>query len=135
MFKSNKFGRIFWVDDELEFKSCPLNVDETGDFSCEDYVSEWTDWEGVDMNELLAIHKVCILNKTQYAGSLSLNDKAHKVTDNKDDYADKVDTLVDKMQMTNYTFDDKFYNEIVKDSKFSYGKFKDPDYPIHLSQS
>ena len=65
MFKSNKFGRIFWVDDELEFKSCPLNVDGTGDFNCEDYVSEWTDWEGVDYNELLAIHKVCILNKTQ----------------------------------------------------------------------
>ena len=135
MFKSNKFGRIFWVDDELEFKSCPLNVDETGDFDCEDYVSDWTDWEGVDMNELLAIHKVCILNKTQYAGSLSLNDYAHKVTDKKDDYADKVDTLVEKMGMTNYTFDEQFYNEIVKDSKFSYGKFKDPDYPIHLSQS
>ena len=135
MFKSNKFGRIFWVDDELEFKSCPLNVDETGDFSCEDYVSEWQDWEGVDMNELLAIHKVCILNKTQYAGSLSLNDYAHKITDKKDDYADKVDTLVDKMGMREYKFDEQFYNEIVSDSKFSYGKFKDPDYPIHLSQS
>ena len=135
MFKSNKFGRIFWVDDELEFKSCPLNVDETGDFDCEDYVSEWTDWEGVDMNELLAIHKVCILNKTQYAGSLSLNDYAHKVTDKKDDYADKVDTLVDKMGMTNYKFDENLYNEIVIDSKFSYGKFNDIDYPIHLSQS
>ncbi len=50
----------------------------------EDYVSEWTDWEGVDMNELLNIHKVCILNKTQYAGSLSLNDKAHKVIDSQE---------------------------------------------------
>ena len=135
MFKSNKFGRIFWVDDELEFKSCPLNVDETGDFSCDDYVSEWTDWEGVDMNELLAIHKVCILNKTQYAGSLSLNDYAHKITDKKDDYADKVDTLVDKMGMTNYKFDEQFYNEIVSDSNFSYGKFNETNYPIHLSQS
>ena len=134
MFKSNKFGRIFWVDDELEFKSCPLNVDETGDFSCDDYVSEWTDWEGVDMNELLAIHKVCILNKTQYAGSLSLNDYAHKVTDKKDDYAEKVDRLVDNMGMTNYKFDEKFYQNIVSDSTFSYGKFKDPDYPIHLQQ-
>ena len=132
MFKSNKFGRIFWVDDELEFKSCPLNVDETGDFNCEDYVSEWTDWEGVDMNELLAIHKVCILNKTQYAGSLSLNDYAHKITDKKDDYADKVDTLVDKMGMTNYKFDEQFYNEIVSDSNFSYGKFNETNYPIHL---
>ena len=135
MFKSNKFGRIFWVDDELEFKSCPLNVDETGDFSCEDYVSEWTDWEGVDMNELLAIHKVCILNKTQYAGSLSLNDYAHKITDKKDNYADKVDTLVDKMGMTKYNFDENLYKEIVIDSKFSYGKFNETNYPIHLSQT
>ena len=134
MFRSNKFGRIFWVDDELEFKSCPLNVDETGDFDCEDYVSEWTDWEGVDMNELLAIHKVCILNKTQYAGSLSLNDYAHKITDKKDDYADKVDTLVDKMGMTNYKFDEQFYKEIVSDSKFSYGKFNENNYPLHLQQ-
>ena len=135
MFKSNKFGRIFWVDDELEFKSCPLNVDETGDFNCEDYVSEWTDWEGVDMNELLAIHKVCILNKTQYAGSLTLNDKAHKVTDKKDDYADKVDTLVDKMGMTNYKFDEQFYNEIVINDKYRFPRFNETDYPIHLSQS
>ena len=135
MFKSNKFGRIFWVDDELEFKSCPLNVDETGDFTCEDYVSEWTDWEGVDMNELLAIHKVCILNKTQYAGSLSLNDYAHKVTDKKDDYAEKVDRLVDNMGMRKYKWDEQFYNEIVSDSTFSYGKFNETNYPLHLQQS
>ena len=134
MFKSNKFGRIFWVDDELEFKSCPLNVDETGDFNCEDYVSEWTDWEGVDMNELLAIHKVCILNKTQYAGSLSLNDYAHKITDKKDNYAEKVDRLVDNMGMRKYKFDEQFYNEIVSDSTFSYGKFNETNYPLHLQQ-
>ena len=134
MFKSNKFGRIFWVDDELEFKSCPLNVDGTGDFDCEDYISEWCDWEGVDMNELLAIHKTCILNKTQYGGSLSLNDYAHKVTDKKDDYADKVDRLVDNMGMRKYKWDEQFYNEIVKDSTFSYGKFNDINYPLHLQQ-
>ena len=146
MYASETFGRMFWVDDDFEFKSCPLNVDGTGDFDVEDYVSDWTDWEGVDMNELLAIHKVCILNKTQYAGSLSLNDYAHKVIDSQElegdistvkdsDYADKVDTLVDKMGMTNYTFDENLYKEIVIDSKFSYGKFNDIDYPIHLSQS
>ena len=134
MYSSETFGRIFWIDDDYEFKSCPLNVNGTGDFTCEDYVSEWTDWEGVDMNLLLAIHRCELLNKTQYAGSLSLNDKAHKVTDKKDDYADKVDTLVDKMGMTNYKFDEKFYNEIVSDSTFSYGKFNNPDYPIHLQQ-
>ena len=135
MYKSETFGRIFWVDDDFEFKSCPLNVDGTGDFTCDDYVSEWTDWEGVDMNLLLAIHRCELLNKTQYAGSLTLNDKAHKVTDKKDDYADKVDRLVDNMGMRKYKWDEQFYNEIVKDSKFSFGKFNDPDYPIHLSQS
>ena len=39
MFKSESFGRIFWVDEDLEFKSCPLNVDGTGDFDTWDYVS------------------------------------------------------------------------------------------------
>ena len=135
----------YLTDDELEFKSCPLNVDETGDFECADYVSEWRDWEGVDMNLLLGIHRCELLNKTQYAGSLSLNDKAHKIIDSQelegdistytdDDYADKVDILVDKMQMTNYKFDEQFYNEIVKDSKFSYGKFNEINYPLHLQQ-
>ena len=135
MYKSETFGRIFWIDDDYEFKSCPLNVDETGDFDCDDYVSEWTDWEGVDMNLLLAIHRCELLNKTQYAGSLTLNDKAHKVIDKKDNYADKVDTLVDKMGMTKYNFDENLYNEIVIDSKFSYGKFNETNYPIHLSQT
>ena len=146
MYASETFGRLFWIDDDYEFKSCPLNVDGTGDFDCDDYVSEWTDWEGVDMNLLLAIHRCELLNKTQYAGSLTLNDKAHKVIDSQelegdistytdDDYADKVDTLVDKMGMTNYKFDEQFYNEIVSDSKFSYGKFNETNYPIHLSQT
>jgi len=73
MFKSNKFGRIFWVDDELEFKSCPLNVDETGDFDVEDYVSEWTDWDGVNYELLFNIHQSCVLNKVNHAGSLRIN--------------------------------------------------------------
>ena len=146
MYKSETFGRIFWIDDDYEFKSCPLNVDETGDFSCDDYVSEWTDWEGVDMNLLLGIHRCELLNKTQYAGSLSLNDKAHKVIDSQElegdistvkdsDYADKVDTLVDKMGMTNYKFDEQFYNEIVINDKYRFPRFNETDYPIHLSQS
>ena len=72
MFKSKKFGRIFWVDDKDDFKSCPLNVDGTGDFTCEDYVSDWTDWEGVDMDLLLKIHKTCIFNKQDHSNSLTL---------------------------------------------------------------
>ena len=145
MYSSETFGRLFWVDDDYEFKSCPLCVNGTGDFDCEDYVSEWTDWEGVDMNELLAIHKVCILNRTQYAGSLSLNDYAHKVIDSQElegdistvkdsDYAEKVDRLVDNMGMRKYKWDEQFYNEIVSDSTFSYGKFNEINYPLHLQQ-
>jgi len=145
MYASETFGRLFWIDDDYEFKSCPLNVDGTGDFDCDDYVSEWTDWEGVDMNLLLAIHRCELLNKTQYAGSLTLNDKAHKVIDSQElegdistvrdsDYAEKVDTLVDKMGMTKYNFNEQFYNEIVSDSTFSYGKFNENNYPLHLQQ-
>ena len=71
MYASETFGRLFWLDDDYEFKSCPLNVNGTGDFTCDDYLSEWDDWSEVNMNELLNIHKFCILNKTEYAGSLS----------------------------------------------------------------
>ena len=135
MYSSETFGRIFWVDDDYEFKSCPLCVDGTGDFDVQDYVSEWCDWEGVDYNKLFNIHKFCILNKINYAGSITHREAPVVNTFTEDNYADKVDTLVDKMGMTKYNFDENLYNEIVIDSKFSYGKFKDIDYPIHLSQS
>ena len=135
MYASVTFGRLFWIDDDFEFKSCPLNVDGTGDFDVEDYVSEWQDWEGVDYNLLLAIHRCEILNKVQYKGSILHKEAPVVDTFTEDNYNDKVDTLVDKMGMTNYTFDEKLYKEIVIDSKFSYGKFNDIDYPIHLSQS
>jgi len=72
MFKSNFFGRIFWVDDNNDFKSCPLCVDNTGDFDQTDYVSEWTDWEGVNMSLLFQIHKTCLHLKQDYANSVSL---------------------------------------------------------------
>ena len=135
MYSSETFGRIFWVDDDYEFKSCPLNVDGTGDFDVQDYVSEWDDWEGVDYNKLFNIHKFCILNKINYAGSITHREAPVVDTYTEDNYNDKVDTLVDKMGMTKYNFDENLYKEIVIDSKFSYGKFKDIDYPIHLSQS
>ena len=73
MFKSQSFGRIFWVDDNDDFKSCPQNIDGTGDFDCADYVSEWTDWEGVDYNVLFNIHQTCVINKQQYNNSLTIN--------------------------------------------------------------
>ena len=72
MFKSQSFGRIFWVDDNNDFKSCPLNVDGTGDFTCEDYVCEWTDWEDINYEKLFNIHQSCVINKNNHANSLTL---------------------------------------------------------------
>ena len=72
MYSSDAFGRIFWIDEDLEFKSCPLNVDNTGDFDHWDYVSEWSDWEGVNMETLLNIHQSCVINKQNHANSLVL---------------------------------------------------------------
>ena len=74
MFKSEEFGRIFWVDDNYDFKSCPQFNNGTGDFDNADYVEDWDDWEGVSIKKLLGIHKACILNKKDYAGSLTLTD-------------------------------------------------------------
>ena len=114
MYKSETFGRIFWVDDDFEFRSCPLNVDGTGDFDVEDYVSEWTDWEGVDMNLLFNIYKCELINKVNYANSLTTKEV--------------------KSQSKMNTYDEELYKEIVKDSEFSYGKFNKDNYPLHLQQ-
>ena len=125
MFKSNKFGRIFWVDDELEFKSCPLCVDGTGDFDMEDYVSEWTDWEGVNMEILFNIYRCELINKVEYAGSLTHKETEVPIPDN---------TLITKNEPVMNTYDENLYREIVKDSQFSYGKFNENNYPLHLQQ-
>ena len=122
MYSSETFGRLFWVDDDYEFKSCPLNVDGTGDFDYQDYVSEWQDWEGVDYNLLLAIHRCELLNKAQYKGSI-----LHKETP-------VVDTFTTKNKSKMNTYNEQFYKEIVKDSEFRYGKFNENNYPLHLTQ-
>ena len=72
MYSSDTFGRLFWVDDNLDFKSCPLKIDGTGDFDVDDYVSEWTDWEGVDFSLLFQIHRTCLHLKQDHHNSLSL---------------------------------------------------------------
>jgi len=76
MYQSNEFGRLFWVDDELELKSCPMFKDGTGDFGMTEYVSEWTDLEGLRLDKLLSIYKFEILNQINHGGSLF-----HKATD------------------------------------------------------
>ena len=61
MYLSEHFGRAFWVDPQNEFRSCPLFVNNKPDYSQVDYVSEWTDLEGVDLNKLLYIHRFELL--------------------------------------------------------------------------
>ena len=125
MYSSSTFGRIFWVDDDYEFKSCPLCIDGTGDFDMEDYVSEWTDWEGVNMEILFNIYRCELINKVEYGGSLTHKETEVPIPDN---------TLTTKNEPVMNTYDEQFYKEIVKDSEFSYGKFNENNYPLHLQQ-
>ena len=121
MYSSETFGRLFWVDDNLDLQSCPQYDNGTGDFDNTDYVSEWDDFSDVDMNLLLNIYKNELINKVQYANSLTTKE-APKLTNK------------DESSMRNYKWDEQFYNEIVKDSEFSYGKFNENNYPLHLQQ-
>ena len=73
MFHSKTFGRIFWVDENNDFRSCPENVDGTGDFDNSDYVSEWNDFEGVNFETLLNIHQSCVINKQLHSNSLNIH--------------------------------------------------------------
>ena len=66
MFKSEHFGRTFWLDDNNEFRSCPLKVNNEPDFDYIDYVSEWEDWEGVNYEILFNIHHLEILNSEKF---------------------------------------------------------------------
>ena len=63
MLLSLHFGRHFWLNDDNELMSCPTFVDGNPDKLNEDYVSEWTDLEGVDIGKLLDIHKSLLLTK------------------------------------------------------------------------
>ena len=75
MIHSESFGRAFWLDEENEVCSAPWRKDGTVDMAQMDYVSEWTDLEGVDMYRLMDIIKQLI------------NDKMSKYADNITTYA------------------------------------------------
>ena len=75
MFKSEHFGRAFWIDDNSnDFTSCPLFVNNEPDFTQIDYVSEWTDLEGVDFEKLFNIHRIELLNKVNHNNKLTNSD-------------------------------------------------------------
>ena len=75
MFLSEHFGRAFWIDDNSnDFTSCPLFVNNEPDFTQIDYVSEWTDLEGVDFEKLFNIHRIELLNKVNHNNKLTNSD-------------------------------------------------------------
>ena len=74
MYLSEHFGRAFWVDSSNEFRSCPLFVNNKPDYSQADYVSEWTDWEGVNYEILFNIHHIEIMNKERFGNKLTNSD-------------------------------------------------------------
>ena len=74
MYLSEHFGRAFWVDDDNEFRSCPLKLNNIPDFDYIDYVSEWTDLEGVELDKLFNIHRLEIINKEKFGNKLTKSD-------------------------------------------------------------
>ena len=70
MLVSESFGRHFWVDDEDHFRSAPSFKDNTADMDNADYVSEWTEWEGVNFENLLNIYKTELYNKWNHGGGI-----------------------------------------------------------------
>tara|TARA_B100001989_G_scaffold64759_1_gene43814 strand:- start:1010 stop:1345 length:336 start_codon:yes stop_codon:yes gene_type:complete len=70
--ESEEFGRHFFIDIGFNFISAPSFKDGGYDESQLDYVSNWTDWEGVDMNKLFDIYKDLTWQENQ-----DNKDKAH----------------------------------------------------------
>ena len=74
MYLSEHFGRAFWVDSNNEFRSCPLFVNNKPDYSQTDYVSEWTDLEGVSLDKLLNIHRFELLLRQEFKNKVVNSD-------------------------------------------------------------
>ena len=55
--ESEQFGRHFFIDIAFDFISAPSFKEGGYDESQLDYVSNWSDWEGVEMSKLFEIYK------------------------------------------------------------------------------
>ena len=55
--ESEEFGRHFFIDIGFHFISAPSFKEGGYDESQLDYVSNWSDWEGVEMSKLFEIYK------------------------------------------------------------------------------
>ena len=63
MISSLHFGMTFWLDDDKEFCYCPTFNDNTPDKDNWGYVSEWTDFDGIDSNQLFVIHRELVIRR------------------------------------------------------------------------
>ena len=63
MISSLHFGMTFWLDDDKEFCYCPTFNDNTPDKDNWGYVTEWTDFDGIDFNQLFAIHRELVIRR------------------------------------------------------------------------
>ena len=70
--ESEEFGRHFFIDIAFEFISAPSLKSGGNDETQLDYVSNWTDLEGVNLNELLGIYRDLTWQENQ-----DNKDKAH----------------------------------------------------------
>ena len=55
--ESEEFGRHFFIDIAFDFISAPSLKKGGYDESQLDYVSNWSDWEGVEMSKLFEIYR------------------------------------------------------------------------------
>ena len=72
MVQSEYFGRTFWFGKDNQLKSAPTFVDNSVDISMTDYVSDWTDWEGVSYYELFDIVAELVSQKEARLALLSI---------------------------------------------------------------
>ena len=64
MISSMHFGMTFWLDDDNEFCYCPEFNNNKPDKDNWGYVSEWTDFDGVDLDKLFHIHRHLVTQRT-----------------------------------------------------------------------
>ena len=88
MIHSMAFGRAFWLDDDDEFCSAPWRQDGTVDMEQQDYVSEWTDLEGVSLDKLFIIHRNLVrgngTNKVEVGQHISAMVDAYNIDEIRD---------------------------------------------------
>ena len=56
-FEAKEFGRHFFIDENFEFISAPSFESGGYDENQLGYVSEWTDWEGVNMEMVFEVYR------------------------------------------------------------------------------